>query len=58
LADPVEPPDPPVPVTVPVLNPAQIVVPSTGDAELSIGEIGVVPIVQVQMVVHAEFEHP
>jgi hypothetical protein len=58
LDDPVEPPEPPVPVTVPVLNPAQIVVPSAGVAELSVGALGVEPIVQVQIVVHAEFEHP
>ena len=57
MAEPVEPPEPPVPVTVPVLKPAQIVVPFAGDAELSVGAIGVEPIGQVQIVDHAEFEH-
>ena len=56
LAAPVEPPEPPVPVTVPVLNPAQMVLSSAGDAELSVGAVGVDAIVQVQIVLHDEFE--
>ena len=57
-AEPVEPPEPAVALTVPVLKPAQIVVPFTGDAELSIAAVGVVETGQVQIVLQAEFEHP
>jgi hypothetical protein len=54
----VDPPDPPAPVTVPVLKPAQIVLPFTGVAVPSVGATGVVPIVQVQIVLQAEVVQP
>ena len=53
-----EPPVPPIPVTVPVLKPAQIVLPSIGDATLNVGAVGVEATVQVEMVLHAEAEQP
>ena len=56
MAAPVEPPEPPVPVTVPELYPAQMVLPSAGDAELSVGAVGLDAIVHVQMLLHDEFE--
>ena len=40
LTAPADPPDPPVPVTVPVLNPAHIVVPLTGVAVPNVGATG------------------
>jgi hypothetical protein len=40
LAAPADPPDPPAPVTVPVLNPAHIVVPFTGVAMPNVGATG------------------
>jgi hypothetical protein len=58
FAAPDEPPEPPVPVTVPVLKPAQIMLAFTGEAILSVGAIGVDPTVQVLSVLHAEFEQP
>ena len=57
-AAPLEPPDPAAPVTVPVLKPAQIVLPFAGVAELNAGSVGVDPTVQVEMVLHAEAEQP
>ena len=57
-AAPVEPPVPAAPVTVPVLKPAQMVLPSTGDATLNAGAVGVDATVQVEMVLHAEAEQP
>ena len=57
-AAPVEPPDPAAPVTVPVLKPAQIVLPSTGDATLNAGDIGVEATVQVEMLLQSELEQP
>ena len=57
-AAPVEPPDPAAPVTVPVLKPAQIVLPLAGLAELNAGAVGVVATVQVEMVLHTEAEQP
>ena len=57
-ADPVEPPDPAAPVTVPVLKPAQIVLPLAGLAELNAGAVGVEATVQVHMVLQDEFEQP
>ena len=58
FAAPVDPPEPPVPVTVPVLKPAQIVLPFAGLAVFSVGAVGVEPIVQVQIVLHAELLQP
>jgi len=57
-AAPLEPPDPAAPVTVPVLKPAQIVLPLAGVAELNAGAVGVEATVQVEMVLHAEAEQP
>jgi len=57
-AAPVEPPDPAAPVTVPVLKPAQIVLPLAGVAELNAGAVGVEATVQVERVLHAEAEQP
>ena len=56
MTAPLEPPEPPVPVTVPVLKPAHIVEPFAGVDEPSVGDVGVVPIVQVHMVDQDEFE--
>ena len=53
-----EPPVPPIPVTVPVLKPAQIVLPLAGVAELNAGAVGVEATVQVEMVLQEEFEQP
>jgi hypothetical protein len=47
-----EPPEPPVPVTVPVLKLAQIVDPSAGVAKPRVGETGATASVQVLIVVH------
>ena len=58
LAAPVDPPEPPVAVTVPVLYPAHIVVPFAGVAVPNVGATGVVPNVQVLMVFHEVFVHP
>ena len=49
-AAPVEPPDPAVPVTVPSLYPAQMVLPLAGVAELNAGAVGVEATAQVTMV--------
>jgi hypothetical protein len=57
-AAPEEPPEPGNPVTVPVLNPAQIVVPSDGDADPNVGAMVIEPTVHVQIVLHAELEQP
>ena len=57
-AAPVDPPEPPAPVTVPVLKPAQIVLPLAGLAELKAGAVGVDATVQVLMVLHDELEQP
>ena len=57
-AAPVEPPEPAAPVTVPVLKPAQIVLPLAGDAELNVGAVGVEATVQLLIVPHAEFKQP
>jgi hypothetical protein len=58
LAAPADPPDPPVPVTVPVLYPAHIVVPFAGVAVPNVGDTGNDPTVQVLMVLHVVFVHP
>ena len=58
LAAPVEPPEPPVPVTVPVLKPAQTVLPSAGMALPSVGATGVEATVQVLRVLQAEAIQP
>ena len=55
---PVEPPVPAAPVTVPVLKPAQIMLPLSGLAALNAGAVGVEATVQVEMVLHAEAEQP
>ena len=57
-AAPVDPPDPAAPVTVPVLKPAQIVLPLAGLAELNAGAVGVDATVQVLIVLHDEFKQP
>ena len=57
-AAPVDPPDPAAPVTVPVLKPAQIVLPLAGLAELKAGAVGVVATGQVTMVVGPVALHP
>jgi hypothetical protein len=58
LAAPVDPPEPPAPVTVPVLNPAHIVVPLAGEAALNVGATGVEPNAHVHIVLHAVVVHP
>ena len=55
---PVEPPEPALPVTVPVLNPAQTVEPFTGVAVFRVGAVGVPPKVHVHMVLQALLLHP
>jgi hypothetical protein len=55
---PVDPPVPALKVTVPVLNPAQIVEPFAGLAEERAGATGAFPTVQVHTVLHVEVEHP
>ena len=55
---PVDPPEPAVPVTVPVLYPAQTTLPLAGEAELSVGAVGVDATVQLQIVLQLEFEQP
>ena len=57
-AAPVDPPDPDAPVTVPVLKPAQIVLPLAGLAELNAGAVGVDATGQVTMVVGPVALHP
>ena len=57
-AAPVEPPVPAAPVTVPVLKPAQIMLPLSGLAALNAGAVGVDATVQVEMVLQEEFEQP
>jgi hypothetical protein len=57
-AAPVEPPEPADPVTVPVLNPAQMVAPSAGDADPNVGPTGDEPTTHEQIVLHAVFEQP
>jgi len=58
LAAPVDPPEPPVPVTVPALYPAQMVVPLIGLAVPRVGATGAVPMVHVAMAPHAVAVHP
>jgi len=58
LAAPVDPPDPPVPVTVPVLNPAQTILPSPGLAVPRVGAVGAEATVHVQIVLHEELLQP
>ena len=53
LVAPVDPPLPPVAVTVPELYPAQIAVPFAGEAELSVGLAGAEATGQVHRVVQA-----
>jgi hypothetical protein len=57
-AAPVDPPEPADPVTVPVLNPAQMVAPSAGVAVPNVGGTGADPTIHVQMVVQDVAEHP
>ncbi|MCX6934495.1 MAG: hypothetical protein NTZ29_17705, partial [Verrucomicrobia bacterium] len=57
-AAPVGPPDPAAPVTIPVLNPAQMVLPLAGEATPSVGATGVDPTVHVLIVLHAVLEQP
>ena len=57
-AAPVEPPEPAAPVTVPVLKPTHIVLPSAGDATLRVGAVGVEATVQLLIVLHDELEQP
>ena len=57
-AAPVEPPVPAAPVIVPVLKPAQMVLPLTGVAELNAGAVGVEATGQVTMVVGPVAAHP
>ena len=57
-AAPVDPPEPAAPVTVPVLKPAQILLPLAGLAELKAGAVGVDATGQVLIVLHAEALHP
>ena len=58
LVAPVLPPEPPVPVTVPVLKPAQTTVLLIGDAELRVGAVGLVVKVQEEMVDQSESTQP
>ena len=53
-----EPPEPADPVTVPVLKPAQIVLPLAGDAVPNVGAVGVEATVQLLIVLHDELEQP
>ena len=51
-AAPVEPPDPAAPVTVPVLKPSHIVLPSAGLAADNVGAVGCEATVQLATVFH------
>ena len=58
FAAPLEPPEPPVPATVPELKSAQIILPLAGDAVPNVGAVGVEATVQVLIVLHAELAQP
>ena len=55
---PEEPPEPAVIVALGPLYPAQMVVPPAGVAAFNVGLTVAEPIVQVEMVLHAEAEQP
>src|ERR1700739_3912985 len=57
-AGPVLPPEPAVPVTVPVLYPTQIIPPLAGLAELKVGAAGALTTDPGQMVLHADVVQP